>query len=144
MKRAEAAGKENTMLKTVLRPSPRSARCGLGTILVAAVLFAVGVGSAHADKCNGAKIKAIGKKESGLLGCSATEAKKGTSIEPACDQKVAGKFTSKYDKPTGCAPAAPADTTCETAADNGCQAAIRAVLPDGSGSSPSKCEASRL
>src|SRR5262249_54328483 len=115
----------------------------LATILVAVILLAVGAGSARADKCNGAKVKAIGKKEAGLLGCSAKEATK-SGIEPDCDTKVSGKFTPAYDKPTGCSPAAPADTACETAADTDCQTAIRAVLPDGNGTTASRCEAARL
>jgi hypothetical protein len=89
-------------------------------------LLAVGAGPAGADKCNGAKVKAIGKKESGLLGCSRKEATKGTAaVQPACNQKVSGKFLVKYNKPTGCVPSAPSDSTCETAAD-ACQSAIRA------------------
>ena len=119
------------------------ARPYLVTTVVAVVFLTVGAAPAGADKCNGAKVKAIGKKEAGLLGCSAKEATK-SGVEPTCDTKVSGKFTKAYDKPTGCSPAAPADTTCETAADTDCQTAIRAVLPDGTGTTPSKCEASRL
>jgi hypothetical protein len=107
-------------------------------------LIAAGPGPASADKCNGAKVKAIGKKESGLLGCSGKEATKGTAaVQPTCNDKVSGKFVAKYDKPTGCVPAAPSDSTCETAAD-ACQSAIRAALPDGDDVNPSKCEAARL
>jgi len=107
-------------------------------------LMAVGAGPASADKCNGAKVKAIGKKESGLMGCSGKEATKGTAaVQPACNQKVSGKFTVKYNKPTGCVPGAPSDTTCENAAD-ACQSALRAALPDGDDVTPSKCEAARL
>ena len=45
----------------------RTAAIGMGL----AILMAIGAGPANADKCNGSKIKSIGKKESGLLGCSA-------------------------------------------------------------------------
>jgi hypothetical protein len=107
------------------------------------VVLTVGAAPARADKCNGAKVRAIGKKEAGLLGCVAKEATQNASIEPACDQGVSGKFMPTYDRPTGCSPAAPSDTTCENAADT-CQSTIRGLLPDGNGTTPSKCEAARL
>src|SRR5689334_21275236 len=115
----------------------------LTIVLGMVFLMAAGVGPASADKCNGAKIKAIGKKEKSLLGCSGKEATKGPSVEPDCNDKASLKFTAKYDKPTGCVPAAPSDSTCESAAD-ACQAAVRSALPDGDDVTPSKCEASRL
>src|SRR5262245_26021354 len=105
-------------------------------------LMAVGAGPASADKCNGAKVKAIGKKESALLSCSGKEATK-DGVEPACNDKASLKFSAKYNKPTGCVPGAPSETTCENSAD-ACQSAIRALLPDGNGTTPSKCEAARL
>jgi hypothetical protein len=116
----------------------RKAAIGVGLV----ILMAVGAGPARADKCNGAKIKTIGKKEAGLLGCSAKEATK-DGVQPTCNSTVSGKFTPAYDKPTGCVPAAPSDTTCETAADS-CQSTLRTALPDGNGTTPSKCEAARL
>src|SRR5579862_2293821 len=122
-----------------MKRKPRGACQCLVTILVAVVLLAVS-GTARADKCNGAKLKAIGKKDSGLLGCAAKEA---TKTVTGCEATVSGKFSAAYNKPTGCAPGAPSESQCETLADS-CQSTIRAVLPDGSGSSPSKCEASRL
>ena len=88
-------------------------------------------------------MKAVGKKEAGILACSAKEATKGTSIEPACNMKVEGKFTTAYDKPTGCMPAAPTSTQCETIADD-CRDKLRAALLDGNETTPSKCEAARL
>jgi hypothetical protein len=108
--------------------------------LVAVALLAIATVPARADKCNGAKVKAIGKKESGLLGCSAKEA---TKTVTGCEAGVSGKFSAAYNKPTGCSPAAPSESQCEAAADS-CQSMIRGSLPDGSGTSPSKCEASRL
>src|SRR5579862_928512 len=122
-----------------MKRKPRGACQCLVTILVAVVLLAVS-GTARADKCNGAKLKAIGKKDSGLLGCAAKEA---TKTVTGCEATVSGKFSAAYNKPTGCAPGAPSESQCETLADS-CQSTIRAVLPDGSGSTPSKCEASRL
>jgi len=112
-------------------------------LLSVSLLMAAGASPASADKCNGAKIKAIGKKEKSLLGCSGKEATKGPSVQPDCNDKASLKFTAKYDKPTGCVPAAPSDSTCESAAD-ACQAAVRSALPDGDDVTPSKCEASRL
>ena len=106
-----------------------------------AVLMAAG--PADADKCNGSKIKAIGKKEKALLGCSGKEATKGTAGTAACNAKASGKFAASYNKPTGCVPAAPSEATCQAEAD-ACQSQLRAVLPDGDENTPSKCESSRL
>jgi hypothetical protein len=111
-------------------------------LLAALVLLALGAAPASADKCTGAKIKAIGKKESRLLGCSAREATK-SGIAPACETGVSAKFGAAYNRPTGCSPAAPSESQCETIADS-CQTAVRMALPGGSGTTPSKCEASRL
>src|SRR4029078_4259049 len=60
-----------------------------------------------------------------------------------CNNKASLKFTAKYDKPTGCVPAAPSDSTCESAAAAS-RPAVRSSLPDGDAVTPSKCEASRL
>ncbi len=57
-------------------PSPRAVT---GVVLGTLVLLALGAGSARADRCTGAKLKAIGKKESGLLGCQAKVAATGDS-----------------------------------------------------------------
>src|SRR6266481_4008715 len=60
----------------------------------------LGASTASADKCTGTKIKAISKKESGLLSCSAKEATKGTAaVEPDCDNKAMSKFQPAYAKP---------------------------------------------
>jgi hypothetical protein len=105
-------------------------------------IVALGAGPASADKCIGAKLKAIGKKERGLLSCQAKVATKGTAaVEPACDSKAIAKFDSAYDKPGACS--APLNVTCEMIADD-CRDKVRAALPDGSDVTPSKCEASRL
>src|SRR5713101_5837849 len=110
---------------------------------VLALVLCTGVpASARGNGCLGAKLKAIGKRESGLLGCSAKGATLGASAESACIAKVDGKFIHAYDKPTGCAPAAP-DSQCESLADD-CREALRAALPDGDATNPSKCEAARL
>jgi hypothetical protein len=41
----------------------------LARLVLAAVLVLLATGPARADKCRGAKLKAIGKQEAGLLGC---------------------------------------------------------------------------
>ncbi len=110
-------------------------------LLGALVLLALGAAPARADKCTGAKIKAIAKKEKALFGCSAKEATT-SGIAPGCETTVSGKFGTAYNKPTGCSPAAPAEMTCETTADS-CQSAVRGQLPDGP-TPPNKCEATRL
>src|SRR5207244_8342486 len=51
---------------------------GAAAALGAFTLIVLGAGTASADNCTGIKIKAIGKKESRLLSCSAKEAVKGT------------------------------------------------------------------
>ena len=110
--------------------------------LAAFVLTAVGIGTARADKCTASKIKAIGSKEAGLLSCSGKEAVKGVpAVEPACRTKVENKFNGAYSKLGACS--APPAAQCESIADD-CQAQLRAALPDGNGTVPSKCEASRL
>jgi len=50
------------------------------------------------DKCAGSKIKAAGKKASGILGCHSKAATKNTPIDAACTGKVEGKFTSAFGK----------------------------------------------
>ena len=102
----------------------------------------LGASTASADKCTGTKIKAIGKKESGLLSCSAKEATKGTAaVEPDCDNKAMSKFQPAYDKPGPCGN--PSSSVCELIADD-CQTKVRMALPDGDGTNPSVCESKRL
>jgi hypothetical protein len=105
-------------------------------------LTVLGAGTASADKCLSAKLKAIAKEEGGLLQCSSKEATKGVAaVEPACTAKVRDKFAKAYAKVVGCS--TPPAAQCESIADH-CQAELRAALPDGDGTNPSKCEAARL
>ena len=98
--------------------------------------------SAAADKCRGKKIKAIGKKESRLLGCSAKEATKGiAAVEPDCDNKAITKFQTAYDKPGACSD--PPSSVCELIADD-CRDKVRMALPQGDGTNPNVCESKRL
>src|SRR5882724_1439468 len=123
-----------------------------GTIKLFAAAVAVGVlatialgpstASAAAEKCRGKKIKAIGKKESRLLSCSAKEATHGTvGVEPDCNNKAISKFQTSYDKPGACTD--PPSSVCELIADD-CRDKVRMALPDGVGTNPSICEAKRL
>jgi len=98
--------------------------------------------SAAADKCRGKKIKAIGKKESRLLGCSAKEATHGTvGVEPDCNNKAITKFQTSYDKPGPCSD--PPSSVCELIADD-CRDKVRMALPQGDGTNPNVCESKRL
>src|ERR1051326_1901126 len=107
------------------------------TLVVAAVVLAIGAAPARADKCTGAKLKATGKKESGLLGCQAKVAAKGDSSGlSACEAKVVTKFTAAFAKAGACA----GDVgVCEAIAD-GCESSVAADFVD---AFPSKCEASK-
>src|SRR2546422_6738401 len=119
---------------------PEMKRAAVAMSVFALVVF--GASAASADVCTGRKIKAICKKEKRLLACSAKEATKGTAaVQPACNMKASDKFTTAYNKPSGCT--TPVATQCESIADD-CQAKLRAALPDGDGTTPSRCEAARL
>ena len=115
-------------------------RVALG--LAVAACLALTAGTAVADKCTAAKLKAIGKKESGLLACQAKVATKGDpSLQAACDAKVLGKFATAFAK-AGTCPGMQSD--CEAIADD-CRDQIRAALPDGTtAATASKCESARL
>src|SRR5438093_435815 len=114
-------------------------RVALG--LAVAACLALTAGTAVADKCTAAKLKAIGKKESGLLACQAKVATKGDpSLQAACDAKVLGKFATAFAK-AGTCPGMQSD--CEAIADD-CRDQIRAALPDGAtAATASKCESTR-
>ena len=68
-----------------------------GRLLLAVVaLVAVGAAPAGADQCTSAKLKAIGKKESGLLACQAKVAASGDSSGlSACESRVMAKFSAR-------------------------------------------------
>src|ERR1041384_7667501 len=109
---------------------------------VVAVSLALTAGPADADKCTSKKLKAIGKKEAGLLKCQAKVALKGDpSIQAECDAKVVAKFTKVFDGAGACAGV---HADCEAVADD-CRDKIRAALPDGTTpATASKCESKRL
>ena len=93
--------------------------------------------STTTEKCMGAKLKALAKKEAGLLTCRAKEAATGDSAGlEACQQKVKLKFTTAFGKAGSCAGD---QTQCESDADS-CDTAMAALLTD---TFPSKCEAAK-
>ena len=116
----------------------QSRMAAAGTILVAALVLSTG--TARADKCTGLRLKAIAKKEYGLLLCQSKVAQKGDpSLEAACDAKVLGKFSASFAKSGACSGV---QADCEAIADD-CRDKVRAALPDGTAAA-SKCEANRL
>lgn len=111
---------------------------GHSLFLVLALLVATAP-AAHADKCTSAKLKAIAKRESGLLACSAKSAKTGdASGEAACIGKVTAKFDAAFAKAGTCTGIA---TDCGTIVDDQCVPGVLQLLPD---AGPSDCEAARL
>src|SRR5262249_16182258 len=106
-------------------------------VVGALILLAVVAPPAHADKCTGAKLKAVGKKEAGLLACQAkVAAKNDTSGLSTCETKVIGKFSAPFGKAATCAGD---QTHCEDIADS-CDSAVASFLTD---TFPSKCEAAK-
>ena len=108
------------------------------TLLLAALLLVFAVVPARADnKCTGAKLKAVGKKEAGLLGCQAKVAATGDSSGlSACEMKVRTKFSAAFTKAGACAGD---ETMCENVAD-GCESTVSTAMTD---TFLSKCEASK-
>jgi hypothetical protein len=102
-----------------------------------AVLVLLVVAPAHADKCTGAKLKAVGKKESGLLGCqSKVAAKNDSSGLAACEMKVSVKFSAAFGKAGSCAGD---EMRCEDIADL-CESSVAGAFLE---TFPSKCEAAK-
>src|SRR2546428_5204990 len=102
-----------------------SARSVTGLVFAALAFLAVAAPPAHADKCTGAKLKAIAKKESGLLACQAKVAATGDSSGlAACETKVKGKFGTAFTRAGTCAGD---PTTCENDAD-GCETNVAAAF----------------
>ena len=109
----------------------------LAALIAALILLAVVAPPAHADKCTGTKLKAIGKNEAGLLACQAKVAKTGDSSGlSACEMKVMDKFAVAFAKAGVCAGD---QTTCENMAD-GCESTVSSAMTD---TFPSPCEAAK-
>jgi hypothetical protein len=107
------------------------------TVVLAVLLLALAVPPAGADKCGGAKLKAMGKQEAGLLACQAKVAKKNdTSDLAACESNARTNFSTAFGKAGTCGGD---EMTCETTAD-ACESAIASALTD---TFPSKCEAAK-
>ena len=110
---------------------------------LALVLATVAPASARGSRCLGAKLRAIGQNRSGLLFCAAKGALRGASAASACVAEVGAKFTRAYNRRSGCVSPAPPDAQCTSTVDI-CRDALRAALPDGEETHPSRCEALRL
>ncbi len=107
-------------------------------VLGAVGLLAIAAAPARADRCTAAKLKAIGRKEAGLLGCYSTATAKGDASGVAtCVAKVEGRYGSVFARAGSCSGDA---TVCESIAE-ACADVIRGDLPD---PGPSRCEATRL
>lgn len=114
----------------------RSIRYSLFVVL--ALVFASPL-PASADKCTTLKLKAVAKRQAGLLACTAKSVQLGdNSGEADCVAKVTTKFTAAFAKAGTCNGDA---SQCEANVDSHCVPAVRDLLDE---SGPSKCEASRL
>jgi hypothetical protein len=110
---------------------------GMRTMLLAALLLVFAIASAHADRCTSVKLKAIGKKEAGLLVCQAkVAATNDTSGLMACETKLMGKFTAAFGKAGACAGD---QTLCENVGET-CESSVAGAFID---TFPSKCEAAK-
>ena len=103
-------------------------------VLAVVALVALGAAPAGADQCTRAKLKAIGKKESGLLACQAKVAASGDSSGlSACESKVMAKFSHAFGNAGTCMGD---QTACESIAD-GCESSVAGAFID---TFPSDCE----
>src|SRR5262245_56174572 len=103
-------------------------------VLAVVALVALGAAPARADQCARAKLKAIGKKESGLLACQAKVAASGDSSGlSACESKVMAKFRNAFGN---AGPCMGDQTVCESIAD-GCEFSVAGAFID---TLPSDCE----
>ncbi len=103
-------------------------------VLAVVALVALGAAPAGADQCTHAKLKAIGKKESGLLACQAKVAASGDSSGlSACESKVMAKFSHAFGNAGTCMSD---QTACESIAD-GCESSVAGAFID---TFPSDCE----
>src|SRR6185295_2838434 len=102
-------------------------------VLIMALIFAVG--TARADDCASVELKAVGKKESGLLNCqSRVAATNDSSHLEGCRTKVEAKFSRALARDT-----CTGDETKCAAADD-CDSAMATLLSD---TFPSACEAAK-
>src|SRR5262249_16773643 len=107
-------------------------------LLAALFLMMWWAGTANADKCTAAKLKATGKRVSSLLSCQPTVVKKNTTAKLAeCQTKAITKFSAAFAKAGSCIGT---EGTCVAATDN-CITASTSAMSD---TLPSKCEAAKL
>lgn len=105
----------------------RSLCSRLLTIMAAVALVAVGAAPARADMCMGAKLKALGNKEAGLLTCQATNAAKPDTLKlAACESNAMGKFGPACSAAGACSGVC---STCESNADS-CESNVSAAITD--------------
>jgi hypothetical protein len=104
------------------------------TVLIMALTFTVG--TARADDCASVELRAVGKKEFGLLNCqSKVAARNDSSHLDVCRSKVEAKLSRELAK-AGCTGDEP---KCAAAATN-CESAMVTLLSD---TFPSACEAAK-
>ena len=122
----------------IARPVTR--RFAVVSAVSACLLLAAG--SAAADQCTSAKLRAIANREARLVRCQAKVARSGDpSLEAACDARGVANFPTAFGSAGTCSGV---QSDCESLADD-CRDKVRAALPDGtSAASASKCEAARL
>ena len=125
------------LMPSVLLGTLVSARSLHRVALCAVAVIALAAGPACADKCTGAKLRAMGQKEAGLLGCQAKVAATNDSTGlAACEMKVKGKFFGAFGKAGACIGD---ETTCENKAD-ACETNVASAMTE---TFPSRCEATK-
>jgi hypothetical protein len=103
--------------------------------LACTVLLVATAGAQDTPKCLSGKLKAISKKESGLLKClSKVAAKNDPAFQAPCETSVKGKFGPAFAKADALGPCSGDMTACENNAD-ACENDVGAAIP-GTGPCP--------
>jgi hypothetical protein len=116
----------------------------LSVCLVVAPSF-VSAGVTPARKCAAAKLKAAGLTASGLLGCHASAAKRGSAVDRACESKALGQLTSAFTRAEakgGCA--STGDAGDVTATVDAFVGDVASALADGGTADGRRCAAVKL
>jgi len=79
-------------------------------------------------KCQGAKLKASGKKAAAMLGCYAKAATTG-ALPAGCTDKASNSFSAAFTKADGSAPCPGDAPAVETEIDNNCVIAVEQQIP---------------
>src|SRR5262252_10647485 len=115
------------MSRTVIRAAVGGLAC--------MVLLVATAGAQDTSKCLSGKLKAISKKESGLLSClSKVAAKNDPGFQAPCETSVKGKFGPAFAKADALGPCSGDMTACENNAD-ACENDVGAAIP-GTGACP--------